>query len=162
MIGSVLAARAKTGLQSCNLRAYTFSVAETTATEIGVSELLTADNRHPAVFFRPLPCVRLQWSGLGRGALAHAGFRKRRYANPVMRPATLIGVRGWVLNPAYGGCTMRQALARSEQMQNPTEFANRALRDAALAPTVFEALDICADALQALASFVQPEDVRRV
>lgn len=57
---------------------------------------------------------------------------------------------------------MRQALARSEQMQNPTEFANRVLRDAALAPTVFEALDICADALQALASFVQPEDVRRV
>lgn len=83
--------------------AYTFDVAETTATEIGVSKLLTADNRRPAVFFCPLPCVRLQWSGLGGGALAHAGFRKRRYANPVMCPATLIGVRGRVLKPAYGG-----------------------------------------------------------
>jgi hypothetical protein len=43
------------------------------------------------------------------------------------------------------------ALARSEQTQNPTEFANSALRAAALAPTVFDALDICADALQSLA-----------
>jgi hypothetical protein len=53
------------------------------------------------------------------------------------------------------------ALARPEQNQSPTELANRALRAAALAPTVFDALDICADALQALAALVQPAEAHR-
>ncbi|MEX3918245.1 hypothetical protein AB4Y43_18715 [Paraburkholderia sp. BR10872] len=52
------------------------------------------------------------------------------------------------------------ALARPEQTQSPIELANSALRAAALAPTVFDALDICADALLALASLAQPMEVR--
>ncbi|WP_321920069.1 hypothetical protein [Paraburkholderia tropica] len=55
---------------------------------------------------------------------------------------------------------MRQALARPEQTQSPIELANSALRAAALAPTVFDALDICADALLALAALAQPLEVR--
>lgn len=58
------------------------------------------------------------------------------------------------------------ALARPEQTQHPIELANSALRAAALAPTVFDALDICADALKslaALAALVNPaEGVRHV
>ena len=55
---------------------------------------------------------------------------------------------------------MRQALARPEQTQSPTELANSALRAAALAPTVFDALDICADAMLVLAALAQPLEVR--
>lgn len=101
---------------------YTQGVAETTAAEIGVSNLQLADNRHLAVFFRPLPCVRLQWSGLGGGALAHAGSQLRRYANPALCPATPIGVGGWVPNPATGGRTMRHIPARPEQTQSLSQF----------------------------------------
>ncbi|WP_176732894.1 hypothetical protein [Paraburkholderia nodosa] len=55
---------------------------------------------------------------------------------------------------------MRQALARPEQTPSPIELANSALRAATLAPTVFDALDICADALLALAALAQPMEVR--
>ncbi|PXX14506.1 hypothetical protein C7399_112117 [Paraburkholderia tropica] len=55
---------------------------------------------------------------------------------------------------------MRHPLARPERTQPLPELVNRALRDAALAPTVFDALDICADALVALAALAQPLEVR--
>ncbi len=53
---------------------------------------------------------------------------------------------------------MRLISARIEQTQSPIKLVNSALRAAALAPTVFDALDICADALQALAA--QAADVQ--
>lgn len=147
----------KMRLHVVNRAAYTFAVAETTAAEIGVSNLLTADNRRPAVFFRPYTLCLLQWSGHGGGALAHAGSRKRRYANPVMCPATLIGVRGRVLKPAYGGRTLRHIPARPEQTQSSLEIIRIALRAAALAPTVFDALDVTGDALRRLAELARAE-----
>ncbi|WP_175776622.1 hypothetical protein [Burkholderia anthina] len=53
---------------------------------------------------------------------------------------------------------MRQSLARPEQPQSPTlEIINRALREAATAPTVFDALDTCGDALRRLAEIAHSE-----
>ncbi|WP_205975066.1 hypothetical protein [Paraburkholderia sp. Tr-20389] len=52
---------------------------------------------------------------------------------------------------------MRQVLARPEQTQSPIEIVNRALRDAAPAPTDADALDIAGDALRRLAELVCPE-----
>ncbi|SDC25751.1 hypothetical protein [Paraburkholderia lycopersici] len=46
---------------------------------------------------------------------------------------------------------MRQALARPEQTESPLEIIRAALRDAATAPTVFDALDACGEALRRLA-----------
>lgn len=45
----------------------------------------------------------------------------------------------------------------SESEQTHTQIINRALRDAALAPTVFDALDCCADALRQLAEMSRAE-----
>lgn len=52
---------------------------------------------------------------------------------------------------------MRHAPARPEQTETPIQIINRALRDAALAPTVFDALDCCADALLLLAELSRAE-----
>ncbi|CAN2526270.1 hypothetical protein [Burkholderia pseudomallei] len=55
---------------------------------------------------------------------------------------------------------MRHIPARPEQTQSPAELANSALRDAALAPTYIDALDVLADALLALAALARPVEVR--
>jgi hypothetical protein len=53
---------------------------------------------------------------------------------------------------------MRQAPARPEQPQSQLQqFINSTLRDAATAPTVFDALDVCADALRTLAELSRAE-----
>ncbi|MFP3706196.1 hypothetical protein SB783_19465 [Paraburkholderia sp. SIMBA_009] len=60
---------------------------------------------------------------------------------------------------------MRQAIARPKQPQLPNNlavFINRALRDAATAPTVYDALDVCADALATLAALARMEGRRHV
>lgn len=57
---------------------------------------------------------------------------------------------------------MRHISARPEQNECPIDLANRALRAAALAPTVFDALDICADALKTLVALVQPKGINHV
>jgi hypothetical protein len=67
-------------------------VPETTGDRIGVRKDSTAGDRRMAVFLRPHIMSHLQWSGLGGGALAHAGIRGRRYANSILCPATPIGV----------------------------------------------------------------------
>ncbi|MGF6808710.1 hypothetical protein OKW30_003836 [Paraburkholderia sp. Clong3] len=57
---------------------------------------------------------------------------------------------------------MRLMSARPEQNQSPIELANSALRAAALAPSVFDALDMLADALQALAELAAFQPAERV
>ncbi|MFC0399245.1 hypothetical protein [Paraburkholderia rhizosphaerae] len=57
---------------------------------------------------------------------------------------------------------MRHILARPEQTQSRTALADSALRTAALAPTVFDALDVLADALLPLATLAEPLEVRHV
>jgi hypothetical protein len=108
---------------------YTFNVPETAGNLDWRPEQIQADNRRTAVFFRPLALCRLQWSGLGGGVLALAGFLYRRYANPAMCPATPIGVGSRVIQPDTGGRTMRHISARSEQTQFP--LFTRAGREAA-------------------------------
>ncbi|WP_155836904.1 hypothetical protein [Paraburkholderia mimosarum] len=138
--------------------AYTFVVAETTASEIGVSIVSVADDRHSAVFLRPYTLPLLLWSGLGEGALAHAGSHGRRYANLALCPATPIGVGDRVYQPVRGGRYMRQALARPEQLQSSVlEIISAALRIAALAPSDRDALDVTGDALRLLAELARTE-----
>ncbi|GAB2877752.1 hypothetical protein GCM10027093_11330 [Paraburkholderia jirisanensis] len=139
-------------------RNYPASVPETAGNLDWRPELHMADNRRPAVFFRPLTAHHLQWSGLGEGALAHAGFRMRRYANLVMCPATPIGVGGWVLKPAYGGRIMvRQATARPEQSESLSTIVRKALRTAALAPDLAAALDVAGAALIDIAQLARDD-----
>ncbi|WP_224032447.1 hypothetical protein [Paraburkholderia caribensis] len=53
---------------------------------------------------------------------------------------------------------MHQALARPEQTQSPIEIITHALREAVLAPTDTDALDIAGDALKRLADLVERRD----
>ncbi|MCS6490761.1 hypothetical protein NX872_21125 [Burkholderia thailandensis] len=58
---------------------------------------------------------------------------------------------------------MRHISARSEQSQLPSsylEIINRALREAALAPTVFDALDICGAVMAQLAELCRQAEAR--
>lgn len=77
---------------------YPVGVAETAAIRFGDRNCSKADSRRRAVFLRPYTLC-LQWSGLGGGAFAHAGFLGRRFANPVMCPATPFGDGGRVRQP---------------------------------------------------------------
>lgn len=89
-------------------KAYTLPVAYTVVTRGESRKCSEADNRRLAVFFRPKPCACLQWSGLGGGALAHAGSLGRRSLNPALCPATSFESEARVLQPVRGGRIMRQ------------------------------------------------------
>ncbi|WP_169742645.1 hypothetical protein [Paraburkholderia ferrariae] len=52
---------------------------------------------------------------------------------------------------------MRQVPARLEQLQSPLEIIRAALRAAATAPTVYDALDVTGDALRRLAEIARGE-----
>ncbi|WP_198432882.1 hypothetical protein [Burkholderia ubonensis] len=53
---------------------------------------------------------------------------------------------------------MRPAIpARPEQTQSPIEIIRAALHDAAVAPTVFDALDVTGEALRRLAELARAE-----
>ncbi len=102
---------------------YTQVVPETTGNLDWRPECSVADDRRSAVFLRPYTLCLLQWSGLGEGALAHAGSHGRRYANLALCPATPIGVGGRVRQPVRGGRIMlRHIPARPEQTQSLSQF----------------------------------------
>lgn len=52
---------------------------------------------------------------------------------------------------------MREIPARPEQIKTPLEIIRAALRDAATAPTVHDALDVTGDALRRLAEIARAE-----
>lgn len=52
---------------------------------------------------------------------------------------------------------MRHVPARPEQPQSPIEIIRITLRDAATAPTVYDALDVTGDALRRLAEIARAE-----
>ncbi|MFM0501862.1 hypothetical protein [Paraburkholderia caffeinilytica] len=54
---------------------------------------------------------------------------------------------------------MRQVIPRPKQPQSPLEIIRAALRDAALTPTVYDALDLTGDALRQLADLAKAEVV---
>ncbi|BAO87867.1 uncharacterized protein BRPE67_ACDS28120 [Caballeronia cordobensis] len=73
-------------------------------------------------------------------------------------PQLALGAR--FVEPVQGGRTVRLAIpARSEQTQSPLQIQiiNRALRNAALAPSANDALDCCAEALLHLAELARAE-----
>jgi len=141
-----------------NARRYSVAVVETAATLDWRLGMFVADNRRSAVFLRPYT-LSLLWSGLGEGALAHAGSHGRRYANLALCPATPIGVDGRDRQTVRGSRTMHQ-LNHAYTGQNPSliqSIIRDALRDAATAPTVFDALDVTGDALRRLAEIARAE-----
>lgn len=149
----------KLRLHGVNQSAYTFLVAETTAAR---GESRKCKGGHPPTggFFSSAAMRTPSMVGPWRGCACARRSPLRRSLNPALCPATPFESGGRVIEPSKGGRTMRQALARPEQTQSPTELANSALRAAALAPTVFDALDICADAMLVLAALAQPLEVR--
>jgi len=63
---------------------------------------------------------------------------------------------GWVYQPTEGGRKMRPAIpARPEQSQSPLEIIRSALSAAAVAPTVYDALDLTGAALAHLADLAK-------
>jgi hypothetical protein len=137
---------------------YTGAVAETTAILDWRPECSVADDRRSAAFLRPYTLLRLQWSGLGEGALAHAGSHGRRYANLAMCPATPIGVGGRVIQSVRGGRTMlRRIPARPEQTTSVSQIVSDASSAAAISPTLPDALNVSGVALRDRASRARNE-----
>jgi len=54
---------------------------------------------------------------------------------------------------------MQHIPARPEQLQSPLEIIRSALREAAVAPTVYDALDVTGDALRRLAELTRTAGV---
>ncbi|MGF6974920.1 hypothetical protein QFZ94_003370 [Paraburkholderia sp. JPY465] len=133
---------------------YTPYVPETTGNLDWRPEQIKADNRRRAVFLRP-HIKRLQWSGLGEGALALAGILDRRYANLAMCPATPIGVGGRVIRLDQGGRTMPSNIhAHPEQTSFPnslTSLVREAPHSGAIAGAYQDGLAITGDTLRRMA-----------
>lgn len=108
---------------------YTGLVSETAGNEIGVSKDSVADDRRMAVFSRPY-AECLQWSGLGEGALAHAGSHGRRYANLAMCLASRLASGAGFLTPSVEVAMRPEALARPEQTQSTPAVDAKNLREA--------------------------------
>lgn len=156
-------------LMAVNDPAYTFYVTETTVTR-GESRNPKADKPpRTRLFFRPHAFARLQWSGLGGGSLRARRFPLGRSLNFHHVPG-LPFESGSQASTTKGGRNMRQALARPEQTQSPDSLTlarngerypltiiRAALREAATAPTVFDALDLTGDALRRLADLAKAE-----
>lgn len=149
----------KNTLQVVNGDAYTFSVAETTAAGFGDLSHASAQPRRAA--FLCVSPLRASFNGralVGRPSGLPGACVTGSPTLPCARPPRLATGSG--LTAHTRGRTMRHIYARPEQTQSPIELANSALRAAALAPTVFDALDICADALLVLAALTQPLEAR--
>lgn len=147
-------------LTPVNRRRYSRGVAETTATGFGDLLLHTADDHRQVVFLHPQPLRVLfngrQWWGCLRACrFPYAPVRQPCYL-PLTRLATGSGV-----TTAYGGRTMlSHTTARSEQEYLPnslTSIVAEALRGAALAPTVGEALDVAGAALCSIATIARAD-----
>jgi hypothetical protein len=139
---------------------YTDAVAETTANQIGV---WTKNWRTTALcgFFTSV-CHSVPSSmagpvaGESSDSLAPSSpVRQPRY----MCPVTTIGVAARVLKHELEAAIMRQAPAHPQQPQQQSvlEIIAQALRAAATAPTVFDALDLTGAALLSIADLMKNE-----
>ncbi|WP_244136762.1 hypothetical protein [Burkholderia vietnamiensis] len=150
----------KKALQPVNLGAYTFNVAETTATGFG-DLIMMADDRRSAVFLRPCAFARpvngWAWAGRPSGLPVPSC----RFANPVQCPPTPFGDgKRAFLNHDGGRTMLRHIPARPEQSQFSnflTDKVSVALRSAALAPNLASALDIAGAALVDIAAVARSE-----
>ncbi|WP_277184140.1 hypothetical protein [Caballeronia sp. BR00000012568055] len=138
---------------------YTAFMVQTATTGPEKPECSKADDRYEAVFFRLYIIVRdLQWLG---GSGWHACVRRFPwtpvFSASAIRPATRLRNGFRASFKVQGGRIMRRVLARPEQTESPLQIINRALRAAAVAPTVFDALDVTGDALRLLAELARGE-----
>lgn len=85
-------------------RRYTDSVAETTANQIGVWNCIGGQPPVGGIFSSAATSAP-SMVGPWQGSACARRFPMHRYANPVMRPATPIGVGGRVNQPSIGGRT---------------------------------------------------------
>lgn len=148
-------------LTSTACRVYIAGVSETTVTRASRLDRSSADNRQPAVFFRPYAFARpLQWRALAEGTPSGVPVSDDtgpRTLKPCACHHRFAAVMAGFETAVIGGRTMRQALARPQQPQSPIEIIRAALRDAALAPTYQDALDVTGDALRRLGDLARAE-----
>lgn len=141
--------------------AYTSYVAETTANGFSSPANTGGQPPHAAIFSSVMPS-RASINGralVGRvSALPVPVFRS---ANPISCPPTSFSSERRASNANTGGRVMRlHPLAHTGQTESPIEIIRAALREAATAPTVIDALDVTGDALRRLAEIVCAEDGR--
>jgi hypothetical protein len=133
-------------LASCGNRLYSLSVAETAAIRASRLEMQKADNRQLAVFFRLFAFARLfQWRGLAEGTPSGVPVTfcaGPRTPKPCACHHRFAAMTAGFETAAKGGRPMRQVTAHSEQPHSQIEIIRDALRAAALALTVYDALDV--------------------
>ncbi|WP_246174338.1 ash family protein [Pandoraea terrigena] len=147
----------KNPLTLVNHRLYSWAVAETTVTEIGVSN--NKGGQPPiAAFFSSVMPLRAPINGralAGASSDAPVSFVAGTPTLSCARPPRLASDGGPLFQTKEAA--MPRALARPEQTQSPIEIIRAALREAAIAPTVFDALDVTGEALRILAELAQAE-----
>lgn len=140
---------------------YTFGVPETTGARASRLDSSVADNRQLAVFFRPYAFARLlQWRALAEGTPSGVPVSTDagpRTPKPCACHHRFAAVMAGFETAVCGGRTMRHIPARPEQAESLLEIIRSALRGAATAPTAFDALDVCGDALRRLSEIAGAE-----
>ena len=143
-----------------NRCAYTSIVTETTATEFGDS-IIDRRTTAAARFFyvrTPLRAITINgraWAGRPSGL--PVSYRAGS-PTPFSARSPYLAIESGSHITSIGGRTMlRHIPARLEQPLSPLEIIQAALRAAALAPTVFDALDVTGDALRRLAELARDE-----
>lgn len=135
---------------------YTFIVPETAGNLDWRPELQRRTPADRRFFF-----VRAPRASFNGRALVGERLRSPVSFAPVRQPRHVPGHPNWRWELGYqaskGGRTMRHISARSEQQQSIIEIIRAALRDAATAPTIIDALDVTGEALRRLAEMAQAE-----
>lgn len=113
-----------------------------------------ADNRLPAVFFRPHACAR-PFNGralAGRLSSLPVSIGAGSPTLPCARSPRL--ATGSEPQHTYGARIMQSQVFHSGHQAQPSEIIRAALRDAAIAPTIYDALDVTGDALRRVLELV--------
>ena len=109
-------------------------------------------------FFVRIAFARLfQWAGLGGGAFGLAGSFGCRSANPASCPLTPFSSGQRAFIQTEGGRYMRPVSAHvhAQHEQSILDLIRAALRDAATATTVYDALDVTGEALLKIATLTK-------
>ena len=147
-------------LTDVNRDAYPADVAETTATGFGDLTIYRRTTAAVRFFYVRVPSRASTINGralVGRPSGLPVSDRAGSPTLPCARSPHLAMGSG-IRTATIGGRTMlRHIPAHPEQTQCPLEIIRTALRDAATAPTVYDALDVTGDALRRLADIARAE-----
>ncbi|MCX4156144.1 MULTISPECIES: hypothetical protein [Paraburkholderia] len=118
----------KKALQAVNPGAYTFHIAQTTAIRAWPLDSSMADDRQPAVFFRPYAFARpFQWRALAEGTPSGVPVPMDA-GRPTPKPcARHLPLGRWMagFETVHGGRIMRRIVARPEQALLPNILTQR-------------------------------------